>query len=540
VRKTLVLVAALVVATVLPTAASAAVWRGVVVAEDGARHTLATASTGGVVRTVRTAALARVAVGDRVAIRARRLADGTYRASRVTRAGRATRATLRATVVARQARLGRTVVSAGGSVFAIASRASRAPAALAAGDVIAARVAVSTRGLRALGVREVGRTDVIKLEGIFLDFEGSVLRLAVVKKGLVVVQIPDEMEVPDLEAGDVIQLVVSLDDEGRFVLVSVRGDDERGDDEKGVDVGDDEVTVRGTISALSSSSVSVRPGSGASAVACSLPAGAPLDGFFAGDEVELHCHFAEGAFHLEYLKGKHGWLKVRDEGMEAELTRRGVISELGPPSVGVVVRGRLIRCARPAEADLSAFAVGSEAELHCHFDEGAFRLARLKTNSAVWEHEDPEDEPELELALEGVLTGVTEDAVVVQAGAHAVTCARGEADLRGFFAGEKVYMRCRSGGGLPELTKLMSPWATWRIDGDAVEAELTVKGQLMALDAATVTVRKLDRNVACGHANANLSAFAPGQQVEMHCRLRNGQFRIEYLKNEHTKVVLGP
>jgi hypothetical protein len=389
-------------------------------------------------------------------------------------------------------------------------------------------------------VREVGHAAVMELEGIFLDFEGGVLRLAVVKKGLVVVRIPEGMDVPKLEPGDVIQLVASLDDEGRFVLVSVRGDDGRGDDKKGVDVGDDEVTVRGTISAFSSSAVSVRPGSGASAVACSLPAGAPLDGFFVGDEVELHCHFADGGFHLEYLKGKHGWLKVREKGFKAELTRRGVISELGPPSVGVTVRGRLIRCARPADADLSAFAVGREAELHCHFDEGGFRLARLKTDSAVWEHEDPEDAPELELALEGVLTGLTEDAVVVQAGAHAVTCARGDADLRGFFAGESVYMRCRSEGGMPELTKLMSPWALWRNDGDVVEAALTVRGQLVAHDAASVTVRKLERDVACGHANANLSAFAPGQQVEMHCRLRDGQFRIEYLKNEHTKVVLGP
>ena len=437
----------------------------------------------------------------------------------------------------RQANLGRTVVSAGGSVLALASPASRAPAALAAGDVISARVAVSARGgLRTLGVREVGQTDVIKLERIFLDFEGGALRLAVVKKGLVVVRIPDGADVPKLEPGDVIQLVASLDEEGRFVLVSVRGDDDdRRDDGKG----DDEVTVRGAISALAAGSVSVRPGSGTSAVSCALPSGAPLDGFFAGDEVELHCHFVDGAFHLEYLKGKYAWLKLRDGVVHAELTRRGVIAELGPPSVGVVVRGRLIRCARPAEADFTAFAVGAEAELHCHFEGDHLRLARLKSET-VWEQEDPDDEPESEASVEGVFTSLTAEAAVVQAGTRAVTCAVGDADLRGFFANESVYMRCRDEGTGLELTKLMSPWALWRNDGAAPEAELTVKGEFVALDAASATVRKLGRDVSCAHPNGNLSAFATGQQVEMHCHLREGQFRIEYLKNEHTKVVLEP
>lgn len=56
---------------------------------------------------------------------------------------------------------------------------------------------------------------------------------------------------PNLAPGDVVQLVVSLDEEGRFVLVSVREDDgEKRDDDEGVDVDDDEVTVRGTIAAL--------------------------------------------------------------------------------------------------------------------------------------------------------------------------------------------------------------------------------------------------------------------------------------------------
>ncbi len=65
-----------------------------------------------------------------------------------------------------------------------------------------------------------------------------------------------------------------------------------------------------------------------------------------------------------------------------------------------------------------------------------------------------------------------------------------------------------------------------------------MKGELVARDAASAIVRKLGRDVSCSHANGNLCVFAVGQQMEMHCHLREAQFRIEYVKNEHTKVVL--
>ncbi|MBA2615671.1 MAG: hypothetical protein H0U90_07825 [Actinobacteria bacterium] len=86
----------------------------------------------------------------------------------------------------------------------------------------------------------------------------------------------------------------------------------------------------------------------------------------------------------------------------------------------------------------------------------------------------------------------------------------------------------------------MSDWALWRNDGPTVEGELVVQGQLVAKDASSATVRELDRDVRCAHSNGNFAAFAIGQAVEMHCHLRQGTFRIGYVKNEHTKVVLEP
>ncbi len=46
------------------------------------------------------------------------------------------------------------------------------------------------------------------------------------------------------------------------------------------------------------------------------------------------------------------------------------------------------------------------------------------------------------------------------------------------------------------------------------------------------------RNVTCTHPNANLSAFAPGQAVDMACLLREGAFRLARRTFEHASVVL--
>jgi hypothetical protein len=41
-----------------------------------------------------------------------------------------------------------------------------------------------------------------------------------------------------------------------------------------------------------------------------------------------------------------------------------------------------VRCAVPAGADLSPFAVGNLVEMHCHFHDGHFVLAALKSSTA--------------------------------------------------------------------------------------------------------------------------------------------------------------
>jgi hypothetical protein len=136
-----------VLVAALPAAgAGPATFRGVVVAKDSRLHGIAVAAKNGVVRTVRVAV--REPVGARVDMKATRLRDGTFRATRISSHGRTDKALIRGAVVVRQLR-GRLLVRAGRSAFSI--RWARRTSALAGptlrpGTVINATVGITPAG----------------------------------------------------------------------------------------------------------------------------------------------------------------------------------------------------------------------------------------------------------------------------------------------------------------------------------------------------------------------------------------------------------
>ena len=152
-----------------PAGAGAATIKGIVLAKEPGRHAIVVASPNGVVRTVRVKSL-RQRVGARVDVRAQRLRDGTFRATRVSIKGRARKALIRRAVVVRQLR-GRLLVSAGGSVFSIRSAARRTLAAVGSsgfrpGTVINATVGITSSGeLEQDDVQPVGQASTFELEG---------------------------------------------------------------------------------------------------------------------------------------------------------------------------------------------------------------------------------------------------------------------------------------------------------------------------------------------------------------------------------------
>lgn len=301
-RRTLLFLAAL--ATVLAVPATASAFRGVAVAKDGARHAVVIASKGGVVRTVRAPGRAgSVRLGHRLVFAARRLSDGSFHASSLRAGGRARHATIRGVVVRNQRRLHRLLLSAGGSVFAVGApaRGFASDHGLRAGDRVEVRVSVSANGLTASSLDELGHGNGLELEGIFLGTADGKLRLAVVHKGEVFVAIPDGFQLPTLQPGDEIELVVSVDSAGAFTLVSVQSDDENDDDHEGVDEDNGKVEVRGQITALAADSITVQSNH-ASPVTCAVPAGTDLSAFKMNDQVEMKCRLVGDKLTLARLK----------------------------------------------------------------------------------------------------------------------------------------------------------------------------------------------------------------------------------------------
>ena len=158
-KKALLLAVVIAAAIAFPTAATAGIFHGVVIAKDKSRHALVIASRGHV-RTIRTHATTRVS--SRVSVHARRLGDGTFRGSDLSRAGRAHKTRFQAVVVAKSRH--KLVVSAGRSTFDV-HMASR-HRGVGRGDRVVLNVSFSKSGeLDEDSMEEVGHSNTIELEG---------------------------------------------------------------------------------------------------------------------------------------------------------------------------------------------------------------------------------------------------------------------------------------------------------------------------------------------------------------------------------------
>ena len=128
--------------------------------------------------------------------------------------GKASRAHIRATVVRHQTRLGRIVVSAGGSVFALTTGGRRLAHDVGdgfdPGDLLDLDLDLDDDGFEIEDADEIGHAGLLELEGIFLETVGSTLKLAVVHRGAVPVTVPGGFVLPTLQPGDELELLVSV------------------------------------------------------------------------------------------------------------------------------------------------------------------------------------------------------------------------------------------------------------------------------------------------------------------------------------------
>ncbi|MBA2462573.1 MAG: hypothetical protein H0V45_12535 [Actinobacteria bacterium] len=277
-------------------ASAATAWKGVVVAKDAKRGTVVTASANGVVRTARSPKARTLRIGERLAVTGTQLADGTFAAASVRASGRAKTARVKAVVVRYQKTQKRLLVSAGGSTFALArpaavrTLASVSESSPQPGDQIEATVNVSTPTPQATAITTVGRLGTLEVEGILTKIGDGSAELVVARAGYVTFALPAGFVLPaGLHVFDEVKAIVAIGTDGKLTLLALQSDAAADRDDEGVDFHDDdgELEAKGSITALSDTSVSISPGVSASPITCSLLK--PLKGFKLGDLVELEC-----------------------------------------------------------------------------------------------------------------------------------------------------------------------------------------------------------------------------------------------------------
>lgn len=249
-RRTLVVLVTLAGLAVAASPASAASFKGVIVAKDAPRSAVAVASANGTIHTFRSAKARGLRVGQVVSASGTKLGDGTYRAATLRVTGHAKTARIRATVVRNQKAQRRFLVSGGQTTFALRSRtsaralASRSDEGPKPGDVIAAKVDVSTGAPLATTVTTVGHLGTLEFEGIVTKLDAGSIELLVAKAGFVTIALPAGFTLPvGLAVFDAVSLKVEVSPTGALTLVSVENDenDDHGDRDDAADDSHDAV-----------------------------------------------------------------------------------------------------------------------------------------------------------------------------------------------------------------------------------------------------------------------------------------------------------
>jgi hypothetical protein len=505
--------------------ATAATVSGVVVAKDPARHALGVASRGHV-RTVRTARFARIAVGQRLTAIGATRTDGTFAARTVRSGARSRHVRFAAVVVRHEAARSRVIVSAGGLAFPLRLASRRSPAkaspGLAPGDKITVKADIEKSGLEAGkgDVKEVGKVELLKLAGIYLWKTKTGFDIAVLKRGLVHVRVPEGTEQPEFAAGDLVLIVVSVGD-GAFTHAG--GHTETKPGEKPKDKPKDEpreaVEIAGVLAEKGAGIITIVGDD--STVVCKVPAALDLSLFRTGEKVKAYCKKSAEALHLHWLKSERG--QIKDDG-RGEAWFSGTLSD----AAGVTVKledESSVTCPLARPLDLSAFKAGDKVKLTCAFTGGKLAFASLRSEHASINADG-------EVGASGLISAIGSGSVSV----GSLTCAMPAGlDVAGIAAGQKAALTCKAGDGALRMHSLQAGEVTLKSDGTA---ERYVYGTFAERGAETVTVKRDDSSTfSCSApASLDLSKFAVGDRLKMRCLLREGAWRLSLLRSDKASI----
>ena len=190
--------------------------------------------------------------------------------------------------------------------------------------------------------------------------------------------VPGGIDLSPFRSGERVKLHCHLG-EGGFVFASIRSDS--------ASLGEDgilQVHASGLLQARTGVSVAVRRPDG-TMFSCNAPADFDLSFFSLGESVSLTCRVDGGVNTL--LQARSERYEVGADG-SVEVYLHGILEAKTETSVTVRSSdGHTVTCQFPPGTNLNAFGVGATVKMHCHRRDGQFRLAYLKSESAVLELE---------------------------------------------------------------------------------------------------------------------------------------------------------
>jgi hypothetical protein len=309
-KLTTVAIAGIAAVFLTPALAHAGTIRGTVAAKQANRHVLVLATPHGHVTTARVSPLQlqRAKIGARLALAGKRLADGSFRVTRLHKLGTAERA--RVSVVILQAKARRLLVAGGGSAFSI--RLTRGTRLLAsstgsvhAGEKIDAEVELSNEGLVGTNMNVTGDAPLVDFSGVVTALDSTSITVTT-EDIATVVQLPDSVVLPAIvHVGSKVEIMASITG-STLTLTSIKLDDEssQGNEDGGSSVDDQgRVEAEGTVTTFDSQTITIQPGDNATPVTFAIPDGFTLPaGLADGSVVEARGEMMDGVLTLTRLE----------------------------------------------------------------------------------------------------------------------------------------------------------------------------------------------------------------------------------------------
>lgn len=309
-KLTTVAIAGIAAVFLTPALAHAGTIRGTVAAKQANRHVLVLATRHGHVTTARVSPLLlqRAKIGNRLALTGKRLADGSFRVTRLHRLGTVKRA--RVSVVVLQAKARRLLVAGGGSAFSI--RLTRGTRLLAsstgsvhAGEKIDAEVELSDDGPVGTKMNVTGDAPLIDFSGVVTALDSTSITVTT-EDIATVVQLPDSVVLPPIvQVGSKVEVIASITG-STLTLTAIKLDDEnsQGNEDGGSSVDDQgRVEAEGAVATFDSHTLTIQPGDNATPVTFAIPDGFALPaGLADGSIVEARGELVNGVLTLTRLE----------------------------------------------------------------------------------------------------------------------------------------------------------------------------------------------------------------------------------------------